>query len=108
MGNLKGMTLNQVRIIELEGQLSSQSQLILELTAKLSFLEEKNSMLKKELSLYRNRKNSSNSSIPSSQDPFRIKRTESLLQSAGRNRHTDQKYKKCLGGTGYYFYFDGN
>ena len=78
------MTRNQARIIDLENQLSSQSRLIAELSDKLSLLEEKNAILEKELSLYRNKKNSSNSSIPPSQDPFRVKRTESLRQSSGR------------------------
>ena len=38
------MTFNQARIIELEGQLASQSQLILELSEKLRLLEEQNSL----------------------------------------------------------------
>jgi transposase len=92
------MTFNQARIIELECQLSTQSQLIEELSAQLAKLEEQNAKLseqnaelseqnaklEKELSLYRNRKNSSNSSIPPSQDPYRVKRTESLRQRSGR------------------------
>ena len=64
--------------------MSSQSRLIEELSAKLSLLEAKNAMLEKELSFYRNRKNSSNSSVPPSQDPFRVRRTESLRQVTGR------------------------
>jgi transposase len=40
--------------------------------------------LEKELSLYRNRKNSSNSSLPSSSDPFRVRRTESIRESTGK------------------------
>ena len=78
------MTFNQKRIIDLESQLTFQTQLNVELSAKLSLLEEKYALLEKELSLYRNKKNSSNSSIPPSQDQFRVKRTESLRQSSGR------------------------
>jgi transposase len=51
----------------------------------LSLLLGKISELERELSYYRNKKNSSNSSLPPSQDPFRAKRTESLRQSSGRN-----------------------
>ena len=47
-------------------------------------LEARNALLEKELSLYRIKKNSSNSSIPPSQDPHRIKRTESLRKSSAR------------------------
>jgi uncharacterized coiled-coil protein SlyX len=75
---------NQTLIIELEHRLATQSQLIEELSAQLTILEEKNAFLEQELSVYRNPKNSSNSSVPPSQDPFRVKRTESLRQLSGR------------------------
>jgi len=78
------MTVDQARIIDLENQLASQSRFIVELSGKLSMLEEQNALLEKELSLYRHKKNSSNSSIPPSQDPFRVKQTESLRQRSGR------------------------
>jgi len=77
------LTRNQARIIDLENQLSSQSRLLDELSEKLVMLEAKNSLLEKELSLYRVKKNSSNSSIPPSQDSFRLNRTESLRRSSG-------------------------
>ena len=51
----------------------------------LSLSEKNNSLLAKELSLCTTKKNSSNSSIPPSQDPYRIKRTESLRNRTGRN-----------------------
>jgi len=51
------MTWNQASIIDLENRLASQSRLIAELSDKLSLLEEKNAILEKELSLYRNKKN---------------------------------------------------
>jgi transposase len=78
------LTRNQARIQELECQLVAKAQLIEELSTQLSLLEAKNAMLESELSLYRTRKNSSNSSIPPSCDPYRIKRTESLRQRSGR------------------------
>ena len=77
------MTRNQVRILDLESQLSSQSRLIDELLANQSFLESKIAALEKELSIYRIKKDSSISSIPPSQDPFRSKRTESLREKSG-------------------------
>jgi len=77
------LTFNQKRIIELESQLSLQTQINVELSAKLSLLEEKYAFLEKELSFYRTKKNSNNSSIPPSQYPFRVKRTESLRRSSG-------------------------
>ena len=87
----KPLTRNKALIQELECQLTIERQLIGELSAKLSLLEEKisrledqNSLLEQELSLYRTRKNSRNSSIPPSQDPYRIKRTESLRERSGR------------------------
>jgi transposase len=78
------LTRDQARIKELESQLETQTRLTVSLSGKLAMLEEKIVMLEKELSFYRNEKNSSNSSVPPSQDPFRVKRTESLRQSTGR------------------------
>jgi transposase len=66
----------ETRIIELEAQLASQSQQIKELLARISSLEH-------ELSLYRTKKHSGNSSIPPSHDPYRVKRTESLRDKSG-------------------------
>ena len=54
------------------------------LMESLSQLETKNAQLEKELSLYRTKKDSKNSSIPPSQDPYRVKRTESLRERSGR------------------------
>jgi len=66
----------QARIRKLEEQLAFQAQLITKLLQKIESLE-------KELSFYRTKKHSGNSSIPPSQDPFRAKRTESLRRSSG-------------------------
>ena len=51
---------------------------------KISELEAQNASLEQELSLYRTKKNSQNSSIPPSQDPHRIKRTDSLRNRSER------------------------
>jgi len=71
------LTQEQIRIKELEAQLELQAQLISKLLQKIEFLES-------ELLFYRTKKNSGNSSIPPSQDPYRIKRTESLRQKSAR------------------------
>jgi len=71
------LTQDQKRIIELERQLSWQALLIETLLEKISYLES-------ELSIYRTKKDSGNSSVPPSQDPYRPKRTESLRQRSGR------------------------
>lgn len=42
-------------------------------------------VLEEKLSKYEHPKNSSNSSIPPSQDPYRIKRTESLREKSGKH-----------------------
>jgi transposase/uncharacterized coiled-coil protein SlyX len=78
------LTRNQSRIIELESQLSSQAQLIGELLDKHVQLEAKIALLEQELSYYRHKKDSVNSSIPPSQDPHRLKRTESLREKSTR------------------------
>ncbi|MDR2764209.1 MAG: DUF6444 domain-containing protein, partial [Tannerella sp.] len=54
-----------------------------QLNARMAYLEEK-------LSRYEHPKNSSNSSTPPSQDPYRIKRTESLREKSG-NKPGGQK-----------------
>ena len=60
-------------------------------------LKTKNAALEKELSLCHTKKNSSNSSIPPSQDPHRIKRTESLRMSSGRKPGAQLGHKgSCL------------
>ena len=64
-------------IIELKGQLNTFQEENVGLKARITSLEE-------ELLRYRTKKNSSNSSIPPSQDPNRIKRTESLRECSGR------------------------
>jgi transposase len=74
---IQNMTTEQVRIAELE-------HYVLFLTNKIAELEAKNSLLQKELLLYRTKKDSGNSSIPPSQDPYRINRTDSLRQKTGR------------------------
>ena len=65
-----------VEIMELKGQLHTLGE-------EYTGLKAKNASLEEELSRYRTKKNSSNSSIPPSQDPHRIKRTESLRQRSG-------------------------
>jgi transposase len=82
------------RIKELEFQLASQAKLIDELSAKIIQLES-------ELSQYRTKKNSSNSSIPPSHDPYRNKRTESLreqsnLKAGGQPGHAGSFLEKSL------------
>jgi transposase len=67
----------------LEAQLASQAQLIKSLLARISELEEKNAQLEEELSFYRIKKDSSNSSVAPSQDPYREKRTMSLREKSG-------------------------
>jgi hypothetical protein len=67
----------EIRIKELESQLFLMSQ-------QVSCLLQKNEELESELSFYRNKKNSSNSSLPPSHDPFRVLRTESLRESMGK------------------------
>jgi len=64
--------------------LTQEQARISELESQLRLLLEKVSQLEKELSYYRNKKDSSNSSLPPSQDPFRARRTESLRQPSGR------------------------
>jgi transposase len=71
------LTAEQIRIEELEHQVSVLSQMLITLSEKIVLLEE-------ELSYYRTKKDSSNSSVPPSQDPYRVKRTESLRQRSGR------------------------
>jgi hypothetical protein len=83
------MSKEEVRIKELEKQLSAQSELIAKLMQQIEQLE-------KELSVYRNRKNSGNSSLPPSQDPYRVKRTESLRVSMGKKPGGQTSYR---GGT---------
>jgi transposase len=85
----------------LEYQVASQAKLINELLIKVSMYEIKISQLESELSLYRTKKDSSNSSIPPSQDPFRNKRTESLreksnLKAGGQPGHTGSFLEKSL------------
>ena len=80
------------RIKELESQVASLTQQIKELLIRIDYLET-------ELSYYRTKKNSSNSSIPPSQDPHRKKRTESLreksgLKPGGQSGHTGSFLEK--------------
>jgi transposase len=70
------LTQEQNRILELEDQLAAQAQLIKRLLVRIDELEEA-------LSKYRTKKNSGNSSVPPSQDPYRVKRTESLRERSG-------------------------
>ena len=80
-----------VEISELKNIIGSLSKENLELKEKNYFLQEKLSnceknisLLEKQIALYNTKKDSSNSSIPPSQDPYRIKRTESLRKISGR------------------------
>ena len=66
------------RILELEQRVADLEQLVLKL---YEIIESQ----ARELACYRNAKNSGNSSVPPSQDPFRIKRTESLRESTGKS-----------------------
>jgi len=77
------LTRNQKRIIELESLLTSQSQQIASQSQQINDLLGRISQLESELSRYRTKKNSSNSSIPPSHDPYRQKRTESLRTQSG-------------------------
>jgi transposase len=70
------LTNDQSRIKELELQVEFLTQQIKELLAQNAILEAK-------LSNYLTKKNSSNSSTPPSQDPHRLKRTESLRVKSG-------------------------
>jgi transposase len=54
------------------------------LLQKIAFLEKRIACLEEKLSRYEHPKNSSNSSAPPSQDPFRIKRTASLREKSGK------------------------
>ena len=84
------MDTRQAYIEKLEQQVSFQAQLIKDLLAKISFLEDK-------LSYYCTKKDSSNSSIPPSRDPHRVQRTESLRQSSGRKQGGQLGHKgSCL------------
>jgi hypothetical protein len=78
----------------LESHVASQAQQISELLGKVAMLE-------CELSSYRTKKNSRNSSIPPSQDPYRNKRTESLrvksgLKPGGQPGHHGKGLEKSL------------
>jgi len=65
--------------------LLTQEQIrILELERLVVLLMEEIAALKEELSFYRTKKDSSNSSLPPSRDTYRIKRTESLRERSGR------------------------
>jgi transposase len=77
LSNFSILPQEQKRIIELEAIVASLTQQNAELLTKISVLEAK-------LSHYLTRKDSNNSSIPPSQDPHRIKRTESLREKTGR------------------------
>jgi transposase/uncharacterized coiled-coil protein SlyX len=68
----------------MEHQLAQQAQLIELLSAQVAKLEEKIALQEVELSVYRVKKDSSNSSVPPSQDPNRVKRTSSLREKSGR------------------------
>ena len=71
------MTPEQIQILELKAINTSLSQQVVDLLSKVSELEA-------ELSLYRVKKDSTNSSVPPSQDPHRVRRTESLRKPSGR------------------------
>jgi hypothetical protein len=75
---LEILTPDQLRILELERIVAEQSRLIERLLKRIDFLE-------KELAFYRAmvKKNSSNSSVSPSQDPYRMRRTDSLREKSG-------------------------
>ena len=92
----------KLEIISLNYRLESKEKEMLalkehvnSLTENLSQLEAKNAQLEKELSLYRTRKDSRNSSIPPSQDPYRVKRTESLRERTGRKQGGQSGHVGC-------------
>jgi len=59
-------------------------KLVYELIARIDRLEQENKTLKEELSYYKNRKNSRNSSIPPSKDENRPSRNKSLRVQSGK------------------------
>ena len=71
------MTQERIRILELERQVAFFIDVIKRQEAEIMALKE-------ELSFFRTKKDSNNSSLPPSQDPYRIKRTESLRERSGR------------------------
>lgn len=71
------MNADKKRIQELEQEVAELKVLVVELRKIIE-------LQAKELVYYRNKKDSNNSSIPPSQDPFRIKRTESLREKSGK------------------------
>ena len=79
------MRKEQEEIATLKALVSDQSEQIFELTGQVSKLTQKIVDLEKELLRYKTpKKDSSNSSIPPSQDPFRIKQTSSLRAKSGK------------------------
>ncbi len=58
-------------------------------TKELAVLRKENAELKERLSKYENPKNSSNSSIPPSQDKHRIKSNQSLRRSSGKSQEVN-------------------
>jgi transposase len=84
----------QGRILELESIVASQAQQIKGLLERISQLEA-------ELSYYKTKKNSKNSSIPPSHDPYRRRQTESLreksgLKPGGQTGHTGSCLEKTM------------
>jgi transposase len=71
---------------------SQLTKLVYDLIARIDKLEQENIALKEELAIYKNPKNSSNSSVPPSKDENRIKknrslRKKSLRKPGGQNGH---------------------
>jgi hypothetical protein len=60
----------------------------IQLKAHMAYLEEK-------LSHYEHPKNSRNSSTPPSQDPFRVRRTESLREKSGKKPASQPGHQGC-------------
>ena len=71
------MTPEQIQIVELTAINASLSQQVADLLKRVADLEA-------ELALSNVKKDSSNSSVPPSQDPHRVRRTESLRKPSGR------------------------
>jgi transposase len=87
----------QRRILELEDIVASQARQIKDLLERISQLEA-------ELSYYKTNKNSRNSSIPPSRDPYRKRQTESLrersgLKPGGQNGHIGSCLEKTMAPT---------
>jgi hypothetical protein len=77
--------MNIKKVLPLSSEMTKEQEEIASLKAVVSDLTEKIVALERELSRYKTpKKDSSNSSIPPSQDPFRLKHTSSLRTKSGK------------------------